>query len=204
MVEVNQNLNVPLSIGGADKINPDIFKPFDYVALGHLHGPQYKGDEYIRYSGSPLKYSFSEVKQKKSVTLVEFNSDLKKPEITLLPLTAKRNVRVIEGHLADILESGKSDSENDDYLLVRLLDKHAILDAMSKLRSVYPNVLHLERTGLMADATQTEIKREHIKQNEMDMFTSFFEQTTGNELNEQQQNRLSKLLEELHQNKDEQ
>ncbi|RYV02829.1 exonuclease sbcCD subunit D [Shewanella sp. OPT22] len=193
----------PLSIGGADKINPEIFKPFDYVALGHLHGPQYKGAEHIRYSGSLLKYSFSEVKQNKSITLVEFKFDSKSPEVSLLPLTARRNVRVLEGYLAEILDAGASDADNDDYLLVRLLDKQAILDVMGKLRSVYPNVLHIERTGLMSDVSQTEIKREHIKQNEMDMFTSFFEQTTGDELNELQQRRLSKLLEDLHLTKDE-
>ncbi|MBM7071638.1 exonuclease SbcCD subunit D [Shewanella sp. 202IG2-18] len=193
----------PLSIGGADKINPEIFKHFDYVALGHLHGPQYKGAEHIRYSGSPIKYSFSEVKQNKSITLVEFKTDSRIPEISLLPLTARRNVRVIEGYLAEILDAGTSDTDSDDYLLVRLLDKQAILDVMGKLRNVYPNVLHIERTGLMSDVSKTEIKREHIKQNEMDMFTSFFEQTTGDELNELQQRRLSKLLEDLHLNKDE-
>ena len=192
----------PLSIGGADKINPDLFKAFDYVALGHLHGAQFKGAEHIRYSGTPLKYSFSEVNQKKSVTLVEFKQEQTKPEITLLPLTAKRDVRIIEGLLDEVLELGKTDPNKNDYLLVRLLDKHAILDAMGKLRSVYPNVLHLERKGLMAESSQTEIKKEHIKQNEMDMFSSFFEQTTGDLLNEPQQRLLSQVLESLHQNKE--
>ncbi len=192
----------PLSIGGADRISPDLFLPFEYVALGHLHGPQYKGSEHIRYSGSPLKYSFSEVKQKKSVTLVEFKDGVNAPAISLLPLSAQRNVRVIEGELTEILEQGKSDPNNQDYLLVRLLDKHAILDAMGKLRSVYQNVLHLERTGLMAASSQTQIKREHIKQNELDMFSSFFEQTTGDELSKIQKKLMLDMLEDLHQGKE--
>ncbi len=193
----------PLSIGGADKINPDLFEAFDYAALGHLHGAQFKGAEHIRYSGTPLKYSFSEVNHKKSVTLVEFSKGNAKAEITLLPLNAKRDVRVIEGFLDDILEQGKTDSNKDDYLLIRLSDKHAILDVMGKLRGVYPNVLHLERKGLMAETSRTEIKKEHIKQNETEMFSSFFEQTTGDKLTEPQQRLLSQVLESLHQNKEE-
>ncbi|MGS0727915.1 exonuclease SbcCD subunit D, partial [Shewanella sp. 0m-11] len=131
----------PLSIGGADKVSPKLFNDFNYTALGHLHGPQYKGAEHVRYSGSMLKYSFSEQHQNKSVTLVELDSD-GKARFELLPLSAMRDVRIIEGLLQDLLEQGKTDVNRDDYLMVRLSDKTAILDAMGKLRSVYPNVLH--------------------------------------------------------------
>lgn len=187
----------PLSIGGADKISPTLFTPFNYTALGHLHGPQYKGEEQIRYSGSILKYSFSEQHQKKSVTLVEFD-DQGKAQIALLPLTAKRDVRIVEGELSVLLESGKTDLNRDDYLMVRLLDKHAILDAMGKLRSVYPNVLHLERTGLMSDNGQLEIRRDHIKKGELDMFTEFFAQVSGESMNESQQQAMVQAIDELH------
>jgi len=187
----------PLSIGGADKISPTLFTPFNYTALGHLHGPQYKGEEQIRYSGSILKYSFSEQHQKKSVTLVEFD-DQGKAQIALLPLTAKRDVRIVEGELSVLLESGKTDPNRDDYLMVRLLDKHAILDAMGKLRSVYPNVLHLERTGLMSDNGQLEIRRDHIKKGELDMFTEFFAQVSGESMNESQQQAMVRAIDELH------
>lgn len=187
----------PLSIGGADKISPTLFTPFNYTALGHLHGPQYKGEEQIRYSGSILKYSFNEQHQKKSVTLVEFD-DQGKAQIALLPLTAKRDVRIVEGELSVLLESGKTDPNRDDYLMVRLLDKHAILDAMGKLRSVYPNVLHLERTGLMSDNGQLEIRRDHIKKGELDMFTEFFAQVSGESMNESQQQAMVQAIDELH------
>ncbi|WP_133407492.1 exonuclease SbcCD subunit D [Parashewanella tropica] len=192
----------PLSVGGADKISAALFEPFDYVALGHLHGPQYKGAEHVRYSGSPLKYSFSETSQKKSVTLVEFFNDSNKPQISLLPLTSPRDVRVIDGELETILEEGKTDPNSDDYILIRLQDKHAILDAMGKLRTVYPNVLHLERVGLLASSEKTEIRRQHIKQNEMDMFSSFFSEMTGESLSEPQQQLMNVLLDNLHKNKD--
>lgn len=187
----------PISIGGADKISPSLFSDYQYTALGHLHGPQYKGSEQIRYSGSPLKYSFSEQNQKKSVTLVEFNST-GKADISLLPLSAMRDVRIVEGLLSDILLAGQTDPNRDDYLMVRLLDKSAILDAMGKLRAVYPNVLHLERTGLMAQNQQLDIGKEHIKKGELDMFSDFFSQVYGESLTEEQHSAIVDTIDSLH------
>ncbi|MCL1049508.1 exonuclease SbcCD subunit D [Shewanella abyssi] len=187
----------PLSIGGADKVSPALFTPFNYAALGHLHGPQYKGAEHVRYSGSMLKYSFSEQHQKKSVTLVEFDND-GKAQFELLPLAAMRDVRIIEGELAQLLDIGKTDLNRDDYLMVRLSDKNAILDAMGKLRSVYPNVLHLERTGLMSQNGKVELSRDHIKKGEMDMFSDFFTQVSGDPMTQAQQQAMSTAIEELH------
>ncbi|MCU8003206.1 exonuclease SbcCD subunit D [Shewanella sp. SM96] len=187
----------PLSIGGADKISPTLFTEFDYVALGHLHGPQYKGAEHVRYSGSILKYSFSEQHQHKSVTLVELSAQTP-IKISLLPLTSIRDVRILEGELATLLAQGKTDIKREDYLMVRLLDKHAILDAMGKLRAVYPNVLHLERTGLMAGQQQVTLSRDHIKKGEMDMFRDFFSQVSGESLTQAQQAVMDELLTKLH------
>ncbi|PWF64726.1 exonuclease sbcCD subunit D [Shewanella sp. BC20] len=187
----------PLSIGGADKISPRLFSEFDYVALGHLHGPQYKGSEHVRYSGSILKYSFSEQHQHKSVTLVDVTAHTP-AQIQLLPLTALRDVRIIEGELAHLLDLGKTDAKREDYLMVRLLDKHAILDAMGKLRSVYPNVLHLERTGLMAGEQAVALNRDHIKKGEMAMFRDFFSQVSGEELSDAQQAVMDEILTKLH------
>ncbi|MGS0691774.1 exonuclease SbcCD subunit D [Shewanella sp. 0m-4] len=187
----------PLSIGGADKVSPKLFNDFNYTALGHLHGPQYKGAEHVRYSGSMLKYSFSEQHQNKSVTLVELDSD-GKARFELLPLSAMRDVRIIEGLLQDLLEQGKTDVNRDDYLMVRLSDKTAILDAMGKLRSVYPNVLHLERTGLMSDSSKVELSRDHIKKGELDMFTDFFTQVSGEPMTEAQKLAMTSAIDELH------
>lgn len=187
----------PLSIGGADKISPKLFTPYSYTALGHLHGPQYKGAEHVRYSGSMLKYSFSEQYQNKSVTLVEVDGD-GKASFELLPLKAMRDVRIIEGELAQLLELGKTDPHREDYLMVKLSDKTAILDAMGKLRSVYPNVLHLERTGLMSENSKVELSRDHIKKGELDMFTDFFSQVSGDEMTEAQQQAMTATINELH------
>lgn len=186
----------PLSIGGADRIPPALFNDFNYVALGHLHGPQYKGGEHIRYSGSILKYSFSEQHQKKSVTLVELDAQ-GKASVELLPLIPKRDVRILEGELATLLEQAKTDANADDYLMVRLLDKHAILDAMGKLRAAYPNVLHLERSGLMAQSAELSPARDQIKKGELAMFSDFFSQVSGSEMSEQQRAFLEQTLDDI-------
>lgn len=186
----------PLSIGGADKISPKLFEGFDYTALGHLHGPQYKGTEQIRYSGSILKYSFSEQHQNKSVTLVELAQG--ETSISLLPLEPLRDVRILEGALDELLAQGVKDPGREDYLMVRLLDKHAILDAMGKLRNVYPNVLHLERTGLMAANEQLAIASDHIKKGELEMFKDFFTQVSGEPMSEAQLELITQTLDELH------
>lgn len=178
----------PLSIGGADQVSSEPLLNFDYVALGHLHSPQYRGSEMIRYSGSLLKYSFSEQHQKKSVTKVDLPS-VGDAEITQLPLKARRDVRVLEGGLNQLVEAGKSDNHCDDYLLVRLTDTHAILDPMGKLREVYPNVLHLERPGLMSGG-DVQCARDTLKRGSVEMFKDFFTQVSGNELTDAQNDAL--------------
>ncbi len=186
----------PLSIGGADQVSPEHFKDFSYAALGHLHGPQYRGAEHIRYSGSPLKYSFSEERQRKAVTLVELDAS-GKASIEQIPLQPLRDMRVIEGALDELLARGKNDPHREDYLLVRLSDTHAILDVMNKLREVYPNVLHLERPGLMSRSERMELNRERLKRGELAMFEDFFSQVTGETLSPEQERVVVKTLETL-------
>lgn len=187
----------PLSLGGADQISPTVFKDYSYTALGHLHGPQKKGGESIRYSGSILKYSFSEVRQNKSVTLVTIDEH-GKAQAELFALKPLHNLRVLEGNIESLLEQGAKDPYADDYLMIRLLDKDAILDAMGKLRSVYPNVLHLERTGLMAQRESLQLNRDHLKQSELSMFKSFFEQVTGDELSKAQDQAIAAVISSLY------
>lgn len=174
----------PLSIGGADQVSSTPLLEFDYVALGHLHSPQYRGAETIRYSGSLLKYSFSEQYQHKSVTKVELSSAVD-AVITQLPLQARRDVRILEGELSELIKLGAADEHCDDYVLVRLTDTHAILDPMGKLRQVYPNVLHLERPGLMSEG-QVHCARNTLKRGSLEMFKDFFTQVSGNQLTEAQ------------------
>jgi exonuclease SbcD len=185
----------PLSIGGSDRVSYQTCRDFDYVALGHLHSPQYRGEQHIRYSGSLLKYSFSEQHQKKGVTLVEIDSDGLKSH-RHLPLIPLRDMRIIEGELAAILEQGKVDPNHQDYLLVRLTDRHAILEPMAKLREVYPNVLQLEKPGMLITGEQ-QMSREKLKRGELDMFRDFFVQISGQEMSDEQDEAIRDTISDL-------
>ncbi|EHH1282722.1 exonuclease SbcCD subunit D [Vibrio parahaemolyticus] len=187
----------PLSIGGSDRVSHEHFLNFDYVALGHLHQPQKKGEEYIRYSGSLMKYSFSEQNQKKGFTLVEIGKDgfIGAEHIEL---TAPHEMRIVEGELEQILEWGKTDPKNEDYLLVRLMDKHAILNPMEKLRTVYPNVLHLEKPGMLIGVEQ-EMAQAKLARSEIDMFKDFFAEAQDSELSNEQEQAISNIIKQLSQ-----
>ncbi|MBY7968259.1 exonuclease SbcCD subunit D [Vibrio fluvialis] len=187
----------PLSIGGSDRVNHEHFADFDYVALGHLHQPQKKGEEHIRYSGSLMKYSFSEQHQKKGMTLVELN-DAGFVAAEHIPLSAPHDMRIIEGELDQLLEQGKTDPSAHDYLLVRLHDKHAILDPMEKLRKVYPNVLHLEKPGMLIGVNQ-EMGRARLARGELDMFRDFFLEAKQEPLSEQQESAMAEVIQSLKQ-----
>ncbi|HCE4571671.1 TPA: exonuclease SbcCD subunit D [Vibrio parahaemolyticus] len=187
----------PLSIGGSDRVSHEYFLNFDYVALGHLHQPQKKGEEYIRYSGSLMKYSFGEQNQKKGFTLVEIGKDgfIGAEHIEL---TAPHEMRIVEGELEQILEWGKTDPKNEDYLLVRLMDKHAILNPMEKLRTVYPNVLHLEKPGMLIGVEQ-EMAQAKLARSEIDMFKDFFAEAQDSELSNEQEQAISDIIKQLSQ-----
>jgi exonuclease SbcD len=191
----------PLSIGGAEWVSPEHFKAFDYVALGHLHGRQFRGAEHIRYAGSILKYSFSETRHHKSVTLVDLD-DAGASHIEQVELQPLHDMRILEGELDQLLEQGRDDPQRDDYLLVRLSDRHAILDIMGKLRAVYPNVLHLERPGLMVGGAPRSLQRDQLKRGELAMFRDFYRQVQGEQLTAEQQTLIAGLLERIHRGED--
>ncbi|MFN1580548.1 exonuclease SbcCD subunit D [Vibrio rotiferianus] len=187
----------PLSIGGSDRVSHEHFLNFDYVALGHLHQPQKKGEEYIRYSGSLMKYSFGEQNQKKGFTLVEFdqNGFVSAEHINL---AAPHEMRIVEGELEQVIEQGKTDPKNEDYLLVRLMDKHAILNPMEKLRTVYPNVLHLEKPGMLIGVEQ-EMAQAKLARSEIDMFRDFFSEAQDGQLSQEQDQAISDIIKQLSQ-----
>jgi len=188
----------PLSVGGADKISSDLFSDFDYVALGHLHRPQYKGEPHIRYSGSILKYSFSEVNQKKSVTIVDMD-ETGHCKIAKIPLLPRRDMRIIEGCLEDILATAKADKNPEDYIMVRLLDTHALYEPMAKLREVYPNILQMEKPNLNKVGERQLLKRENLKKGEMPMFLDFYQQMCGEEISDEGATIIARMLDSIHQ-----
>jgi exonuclease SbcD len=170
-----------LSVGGSGCVTQDLFEPFHYTALGHLHSPDAIKHPKIRYSGSLLKYSFSEVTQRKSVTIVDMNElgDFTNREVTFKPL---RDMREITGYLDEIIDSAFYQNQKvNDYLKITLLDEGALIDPMNKLRQVYPNVLHLERKIDLID-----LKRKVSggfdrteKKTELELFKQFYEEMTA-------------------------
>jgi exonuclease SbcD len=183
----------PLSVGGTGAVDCACFEGFDYVALGHLHRPQTAGKDSIQYAGSLLKYSFSEANHTKSVSLVELDGK-GHCRVEKISLTPHRDVRCIEGHLVDILKGPKSGENPQDYLMVTLLDTGAILDAIGKLREVYPNVLHIERPGLMTGGDMHGTHTDHRKMDDTELFASFFFQATGEHLTEEQRSAYASVV----------
>jgi exonuclease SbcD len=135
------------------------------------------------------------VTQKKGVTLVELADDgvINTQHLDLTPL---RDMRVIEGEINEILESGKVATYREDYLLVRLTDRHAILDAMGKLRAVFPHILHLEKPGLINSDGAVMRGPEKLKQGDVEMFSDFFEQVQGEPLSAAQLDAIKAIIQE--------
>ena len=139
-----------LSVGGSEQVSPHVFKNFHYTALGHLHGPQRMGADHIRYSGSPLKYSFDEHGQKKSFTIIDMDTK-GNIDISTIPVEAKRDVVILEGYFEDLLNNTALQTKHkDDYVQARLLDTMPIMDGMAKLRQVYHRCMTIELAGRIA------------------------------------------------------
>jgi exonuclease SbcD len=172
----------PLSVGGAGIVPAELFHDFDYVALGHLHAPQVVSSRCV-YSGSPLAYSFSEADDAKAALLVEMDETKKAlPRIRSFPLRPRRRLRNLEASLSDAITAAATDPAREDYLRVTLTDEGALLNALGRLREVYPNLLQLERrflseTGKLASASSSPGRR--AQESETALFASFFQEVLG-------------------------
>jgi exonuclease SbcD len=185
-------------VGGLDAIDAGLIGRFDYAALGHLHRAQNIGKDNIRYAGSPLKYSFSEWRHEKSVTLVNLKE---KGDLTVsaLPLTPIHDLREIKGKL-DILTSDEISSKGDknDYLRVILTDEDEIIDPMSKLRTVYPNIMALEFENSRTSVDFSAINPDSEKIERLSpygLFSEFFLDISGAVMSEEQAKIVRELLE---------
>ncbi|ENO86360.1 exonuclease SbcCD subunit D [Thauera linaloolentis] len=167
----------PLSVGASGAVGAALFDGFDYVALGHLHRPQQVGEARIQYSGSLLKYSFSEADHVKSVNLVELDA-AGACSVERIALSPRRDLRIVEGPLDAILAAAAADPGRDDYILARLTDTGALLDAMGKLRGAYPNALAIERPE-MAGGGAGRAAADHRRIRVQDLFASFHQEATG-------------------------
>jgi DNA repair protein SbcD/Mre11 len=173
----------PLSIGGTDYVDAGLFQGFEYTALGHLHSAQKVTDAGIRYAGSLLKYSFSEVRHHKSAVLVTLRQKGEGLEIELKPLKPIREMRIIKGKLPELIKAGEA-STSQDYIRAVLTDEGELIDPMNKLRTVYPNVLELVREGRdrTAGDSRTSAGEGYKHKTKMELFRSFYENITGEQL----------------------
>lgn len=187
-----------LSVGGLDRVDGSVFSPFDYTALGHLHGPQRVGSETIRYAGSPLKYSFSELHQKKSVTVVELRAK-GETEIRQIPLQPRREMTELRGTFEEILEEARKKGEpQTDYYHMILTDETDVVDALSRLREYYPNIMLLDydnrRTRSQKEVEQLDRVEERTPG---ELFAALYEQQNGQEMDSDRKEYLDGLIREI-------
>lgn len=188
----------PLSIGGTDLIDCNIFNDFDYVALGHLHGRQKVGREEVRYSGSLLKYSFSEVNQKKGVTVFEIDKD-KKVILNLKELIPLRDLRVIKGNIDELIENGRNITDGkEDYIQAVLLDSGELINPIEKLRAVYPNVMLITRESKRQyDENNTSAKSGYKNKSEKELFEEFYNSLSNGEFTKEKSKVVDEIINEV-------
>ena len=187
-----------ISIGGSDNVDASVFDGIDYVALGHLHGPQNIGSNRIRYCGTPLKYSFSEAGHYKSVTMVNLGA---KGELTLhvLPLEPKRDLRKIRGPFAQLMDKAFYGAQKaDDYLHVVLTDEEDVPEAVGRLRGIYPNMMKLsyDNTRTRSDRTidgALEVQRK----SPLELFAELYELQNNQPMSEEQAAFAQEMIESI-------
>jgi len=187
----------PLTVGGSGAVPHTCFDGFDYVALGHLHRPQSVGRSAVQYSGSLLKYSFNEVDHAKSVSVVDLDAT-GAVQIERVALAARRDVRIVTGPLAALLQSPQPGVSREDYLRVVLTDPDPVLDPIGRLREVYPNLMELQFARLAGAGAQAggpeeaspaggppgAGRRDHRQRTPEDLFRAFYREMLGEDLDE--------------------
>lgn len=187
-----------VSVGGLDNISAEIFAPFDYTALGHIHSRQSISSEKVRYCGTPLKYSFSESKDEKTVTFANIGKkgSLFIEEVPLCPL---RDLREIKGSYLEITDRNFYDNFNrEDYIHVTLTDENDIPEAIGRLRAVYPNIMKLDydNTRTREDHTITDLADE-IRRSPAELFYEFYENCNNAALSDEQKEYLDGVIKEI-------
>ena len=188
-----------ISVGGSDNVDAHLFKDFDYVALGHIHRPQKCIYDYIRYSGTPLKYSFSEANHHKSVTIINIQEkgNLSIEQISLIP---KRDMVELKGTYNELVAKSfyEHTTYQEDYVHITLTDEEDILDALAKLRVIYKNIMKLDYDNQrtrhqselsLSDAVEEKTPYEH--------FSDFYEMMNGQSLNDEQSAFMQQLIESI-------
>ena len=183
------------SVGGTDNVDAYVFDDFDYVALGHLHSAQFCSNGKIRYSGTPLKYSFSEATSVKSVTVVTLNKKGEDPEIKTIQLTPVKDMKKIRGKFEDLI---KSSNRTDDYVQITLTDEEDIINAMARLQTVYKNALELRYDNQRTRSNSATVGVEDVEsKTAFELFSDFFTERNNAEMSERQSDYVKMLIEKI-------
>lgn len=185
-----------ISVGGTENIDYHIFDKFDYVALGHIHSPQFVGKDTVRYCGTMLKYSFSEINNNNSVTIVDFQekNDIK---LEFIPVKPKHEMVEIKGSYNEVTNKAfyKNLNNETDYFRIILTDEQDVLDALGKLRTIYHNILRLDYDNKRTRENKTILVDENAKEKTpYELFSDFYEKQNNEKLNETQEKYIKQLI----------
>ncbi|MGN1180197.1 MAG: exonuclease SbcCD subunit D [Suilimivivens sp.] len=187
-----------IHVGGIDNVDASLFEGFDYVALGHIHKPQQIGDKPVYYAGSPLKYSFSEVNQTKSVLLLKLDGAglLSVKKIPLRPL---HEMRKVEGTLKEIMKNAVRETEGrQDYIQAVITDREELIDPIGTLRSIYPSVMQIVRKERGENITSSAVENIMVRQKEpVSLFEEFYHLVRGEELTKEKKELLETVVREV-------
>ena len=187
-----------LSVGGSDNVDVSVFDCFDYVALGHIHGPQRMGRDTVRYCGTPLKYSFSEAGHTKSVTVVELleKGDVK---ITAIPLVPLHDMRIVKGAYNEITHKANYEKTNtEDYIQIVLTDEEDIADAINRLRVIYPNIMQLKYDNRRTQTNQEIGGATNVEsKSPLELFGEFYEKQNNSAMSDNQREFMAQLIEKI-------
>ena len=185
-----------ISVGGSDNVDASVFDGFDYVALGHIHGPQNIAENRIRYCGTPLKYSFSECRHHKSVTVVELEESV---TIRTVPLTPLRDMRELRGSY-DQLTAPETyrGTPTEDYLHIILTDEEDVPEAAGQLRSIYPNLLKLSYDNARTRSSNTpEAAGDISRKSPLELFGELYEAQNNRPMSDTQTSFVRDLIESI-------
>ena len=187
-----------LSVGGSDNVDASVFDGFDYVALGHIHGPQNIGSNRVRYCGTPLKYSFSEASHYKSVTVVNLGE---KGELSLetLSLTPRHDMRQIRGTFAELTDKAYYSAQNtQDYLHVILTDEEDVPEAIGRLRVIYPGIMKLSYDNTRTRSNHVIEGAENVqRKSPLELFEELYELQNNQPMSDEQRAFSQQLIESI-------
>lgn len=192
-----------LFLGGTENVDVSNYDKFDYVALGHIHGPQRIGRDTARYAGTILKYSFSEVNQKKALTVIDYK-EKGNLEYKLIQLVPIRDMRVIKGPIEELLkEENYIGTNRNDYIRAIITNEEPIYDAIGQIKRVYPNTLRLDiENSKFVQSFENKLTNidEIKKRDELELFNEFFQFQNNTELNKMQTEIMKNIISDVKRN----